>query len=153
MWIRATVQQDISFEQSKKLTNQMRAVMASYPEVTQVVSQMGRPDDGTDVSTFNNSEFLVDLKPESQWRPQFHKNKDALIAAMQKSFRQFPGVGFNFSRNIQDNVEEAMSGVEGESSLKLFGDDFGTLTRLADQIHTDLSACNQSANTHNSRFR
>lgn len=134
LWIRATMQQDISFQQSEKLTNQMRVVMASYPEVTQVVSQMGRPDDGTDVSTFNNSEFLVDLKPESQWRPRFHENKDELIAALQKSFRQFPGVDFNFSQNIQDNVEEAMSGVKGENSLKLFGDDFDTLTQLADQI-------------------
>lgn len=134
LWIRATMQQDISFQQSEKLTNQMRAVMRSYPEVTQVVSQMGRPDDGTDVSTFNNSEFLVDLKPASQWRPQFHENKDELIAAMQESFRQFPGVDFNFSQNIQDNVEEAMSGVKGENSLKLFGNDFDTLTRIADQI-------------------
>ena len=134
LWIRATMQQDISFQQSEKLTDQMRADMASFPEVTQVVSQMGRPDDGTDVSTFNNSEFLVDLKPASQWRPQFHGSKDELIAAMQKSFQQFPGVDFNFSQNIQDNVEEAMSGVKGENSLKLFGDDFDTLTRLADQI-------------------
>lgn len=134
LWIRATMQQDISFQQSETLTNQMRAVMASFPEVTQVVSQMGRPDDGTDVSTFNNSEFLVDLKPASQWRSQFHGSKDELIAAMQKSFMQFPGVDFNFSQNIQDNVEEAMSGVKGENSLKLFGDDFETLTKLADQI-------------------
>lgn len=134
LWIRATMQQDISFPQSEKLTDQMRAVMRSYPEVTQVVSQMGRPDDGTDVSTFNNSEFLVDLKPPSQWRPQFHENKDDLIAAMQKSFEQFPGVDFNFSQNIQDNVEEAMSGVKGENSLKLFGSDFDELTRIADQI-------------------
>ncbi|MGC2163750.1 MAG: CusA/CzcA family heavy metal efflux RND transporter [Silvibacterium sp.] len=134
LWIRATMQQDISFQQSEKLTDQMRAVMRSYPEVTQVVSQMGRPDDGTDVSTFNNSEFLVDLKPPSQWRPQFHESKDALIAAMQKSFEQFPGVDFNFSQNIQDNVEEAMSGVKGENSLKLFGSDFDELTYIADQI-------------------
>ena len=134
LWIRATMQQDISFQQSETLTDQMRAVMSSYPEVTQVVSQMGRPDDGTDVSTFNNSEFLVDLKPPSQWRPQFHEDKDDLIAAMQKSFEQFPGVDFNFSQNIQDNVEEAMSGVKGENSLKLFGSDFDTLTHIADQI-------------------
>lgn len=134
LWIRATMQQDISFQQSEKLTDQMRAAMSSFPEVTQVVSQMGRPDDGTDVSTFNNSEFLVDLKPPSQWRPQFHESKDELIAAMQKSFRQFPGIDFNFSQNIQDNVEEAMSGVKGENSLKLFGNDFDELTRIADQI-------------------
>ena len=134
LWIRATMQQDISFQQSSKITDQIRAVLRSYPEVTQVVSQMGRPDDGTDVSTFNNSEFLADLKPADQWRPQFHKNKDELIAAMQKSFRQFPGIDFNFSQNIQDNVEEAMSGVKGENSLKLFGSDFDELTRIADQI-------------------
>jgi cobalt-zinc-cadmium resistance protein CzcA len=136
LWIRATMQQDISFQQSETLTDQMRADMSSFPEVTQVISQMGRPDDGTDVSTFNNSEFLVDLKPPSQWRPQFHGNKDELIGAMQKSFRQFPGVDFNFSQNIQDNVEEAMSGVKGENSLKLFGNDFDDLTRIADQIAT-----------------
>jgi heavy metal efflux system protein len=134
LWIRATMQQDISFQQSEKLTDQMRAVMRSYPEVTQVVSQMGRPDDGTDVSTFNNAEFLVDLKPPAQWRPQFHGKKDNLIAAMEKSFEQFPGVDFNFSQNIQDNVEEAMSGVKGENSLKLFGSDFDELTRIAGQI-------------------
>ena len=134
LWIRATMQQDISFQQSEKITDQIRATLRSYPEVTQVVSQMGRPDDGTDVSTFNNSEFLADLKPASQWRPQFHENKDQLIAAMQKSFEQFPGIDFNFSQNIQDNVEEAMSGVKGENSLKLFGNDFDQLTRIADQI-------------------
>ncbi|MGC1363574.1 MAG: CusA/CzcA family heavy metal efflux RND transporter [Silvibacterium sp.] len=134
LWIRATMQQDISFQQSEQITDQIRATLRSYPEVTQVVSQMGRPDDGTDVSTFNNSEFLADLKPASQWRPQFHENKDQLIAAMQKSFQQFPGIDFNFSQNIQDNVEEAMSGVKGENSLKLFGNDFDQLTRIANQI-------------------
>jgi len=95
---------------------------------------MGRPDDGTDVSTFNNIEFLADLKPASDWRPQFHGKKDELIAAISKSFQQYPGVDFNFSQNIQDNVEEAMSGVKGENSLKLFGNDFDELTRIAGQI-------------------
>jgi cobalt-zinc-cadmium resistance protein CzcA len=95
---------------------------------------MGRPDDGTDVSTFNNIEFLADLEPVSQWRPEFHGSKEQLIAAVSKSFQQYPGIDFNFSQNIQDNVEEAMSGVKGENSLKLFGSDFDQLTRLADQI-------------------
>jgi len=134
LWIRADMQQDISFQSSAKLADDIRATLRAYPEITQVVSQMGRPDDGTDVSTFNNIEFLADLKPASQWRPQFHGNKDELIAAIDKSFRQYPGVDFNFSQNIQDNVEEAMSGVKGENSLKLFGNDFDELTRLADQI-------------------
>jgi heavy metal efflux system protein len=134
LWIRATMQQDISFQQSEAITNGIRTILRGYPEITQVLSQMGRPDDGTDVSTFNNAEFLADLKPDGQWRPQFHKNKDELIAAIQKDFRSYPGIDFNFSQNIQDNVEEAMSGVKGENSLKLFGKDFDGLTRIADQI-------------------
>jgi cobalt-zinc-cadmium resistance protein CzcA len=134
LWIRADMQQDISFQSSEKMADEIRATLRAYPEVTQVVSQMGRPDDGTDVSTFNNIEFLADLKPVGQWRPQFHDSKDELIAAIGHSFEQFPGVDFNFSQNIQDNVEEAMSGVKGENSLKLFGNDFEELTRIADQI-------------------
>ncbi|MGB6868148.1 MAG: efflux RND transporter permease subunit, partial [Acidobacteriaceae bacterium] len=134
LWIRADMQQDISFQASEKMADDIRATLRAYPEVTQVVSQMGRPDDGTDVSTFNNIEFLADLKPVGQWRPQFHGSKDKLIAAISKSFQQYPGVDFNFSQNIQDNVEEAMSGVKGENSLKLFGNDFDQLTRIADQI-------------------
>ena len=134
LWIRATMQQDISLEQSEKLTDDIRGTLRTYPEITQVLSQLGRPDDGTDVSTFNNAEFLADLKPVDQWRPQFHRNKEVLIASIQNDFKRFPGIDFNFSQNIQDNVEEAMSGVKGENSLKLFGDDFDELTRIADQI-------------------
>jgi cobalt-zinc-cadmium resistance protein CzcA len=134
LWIRADLQQDISFEASEKLADDIRVTLRAYPEVTQVLSQMGRPDDGTDVRTFNNIEFLADLKPVGQWRPQFHGSKDELIAAVSHSFNQFPGVDFNFSQNIQDNVEEAMSGVKGENSLKLFGNDFQELTKIAAQI-------------------
>jgi heavy metal efflux system protein len=134
LWIRATMQQDISFPQSEKMADKIRATLRSYPEITQVVSQMGRPDDGTDVSTFNNIEFLASLKPSGEWRPQFHGNKDTLIAAIERDFEQYPGIDFNFSQNIQDNVEETMSGVKGENSLKLFGNDFDDLTRIAGQI-------------------
>jgi len=134
LWIRADMQPDISFEASAKLADEIRATSSSYPEVTQVVSQMGRPDDGTDVSTFNNIEFLADLKPRGEWRPQFHGSKEELIAAMERSFNAYPGVDFNFSQNIQDNVEEAVSGIKGENSLKLFGTSFEELTGLADRI-------------------
>jgi heavy metal efflux system protein len=134
LWIRATIQQDISFQSSEKLADGIRNTLRAYPEISQVVSQMGRPDDGTDVSTFNNIEFLADLKPAAQWRPEFHGSKDALISAIQDSFKKYPGIDFNFSQNIQDNVEEAMSGVKGENSLKLFGNDFDDLTRIAGQI-------------------
>jgi cobalt-zinc-cadmium resistance protein CzcA len=133
------MQQDISFPQSEKMADKIRATLHSYPEITQIVSQMGRPDDGTDVSTFNNIEFLANLKPAAEWRPQFHGNKETLITAIGKDFEQYPGIDFNFSQNIQDNVEEAMSGVKGENSLKLFGNDFDDLTHIADQIQGVMS--------------
>ena len=134
LWIRATLPQDISFDRAATMADQLRADILSFHEVTQVVSQVGRPDDGTDVTTFNNLEFGVDLKPKGQWPSELHGNKDKLIEEMQHVFSKYPGVVFGFSQTIQDNVEEAMSGVKGENSLKLFGDDLGELTRLANQI-------------------
>ena len=100
--------------------------------MTQAVSQMGRPDDGTDVSTFNNIEVGVTLKPAARWRAGL--TKDKLIDEMNRRMSRYPGIELNFSQNIQDNVEEAMSGVKGENSLKLFGDDLDTLTSLSDRI-------------------
>jgi cobalt-zinc-cadmium resistance protein CzcA len=132
LWIRATLPQDISFDAAASLADQMRGVIAQSPEVTQAVSQMGRPDDGTDVSTFNNVEVAVALKGLSDWRPGMTKEK--LIEELSRRLGQFPNVDFNFSQNIQDNVEEAMSGVKGENSLKLFGDDFGILTSTSEKI-------------------
>jgi heavy metal efflux system protein len=132
LWIRATLPQDISFEAAANIADQLRAEIAKSPEVTQAVSQMGRPDDGTDVVTFNDVEVAVALKPPGEWRPGLSKN--GLIDEMNHRLSQIPGMDLNFSQNIQDNVEEAMSGVKGENSLKLFGDDFDTLSRLADRI-------------------
>jgi heavy metal efflux system protein len=132
LWIRATLPQDISFNAAAKIADQLRAQIARSPEVTQAVSQMGRPDDGTDVVTFNDVEVSVALKPPGEWRPGLTKN--ALIDEMNHRLSRIPGMDLNFSQNIQDNVEEAMSGVKGENSLKLFGDDFDVLSRLADQI-------------------
>jgi cobalt-zinc-cadmium resistance protein CzcA len=137
LWIRATLPQDISFETAADLANKLRATIAQSPEVTQTVSQMGRPDDGTDVSTFNNIEISVSLKPASQWRP--HLTKPELIKEMNDRLSQYPGMDLNFSQNIQDNVEEAMSGVKGENSIKLFGDDFDTLTSLANKIQETIT--------------
>jgi cobalt-zinc-cadmium resistance protein CzcA len=132
LWVRATLPQDISFEAAIALADRFRADLRSFPEVTQVVSQTGRPDDGTDVTTFNNIEMFVQLKLADQWPG--HISKDQLIDQMQRKLDQYPGISFNFSQNIQDNVEEAMSGVKGENSLKLFGDDFGELTKSAEEI-------------------
>ena len=134
LWVRATLPQDISLEYSTQLADEMRATLRSFPEVTQVVSQLGRPDDGTDVVTFNNLEFLVDLRPQSEWKSA--NSKDELITQMNTALSHYPGVDFNFSQNIQDNVEEAMSGVKGENSLKLFGDDLATLADTAANIQS-----------------
>jgi heavy metal efflux system protein len=132
LWVRATLPQDISNEASTQLSDSIRALFLKYPEVTHVVSQMGRPDDGTDVATFNNLEFFVQLKPEGQWPAGV--SKEELIQQMNGELEKYPGVDFNFSQNIEDNVEEAMSGVKGENSLKLFGDDIDVLVAKAAEI-------------------
>ncbi len=132
LWIRTTLPQDVSFDYSVKLADDMRHILGSFPEVRQVVSQAGRPDDGTDTTTFNNIEFEVDLKPQSEWTTVH--SKDELIDKMNQALAKYPGVSFNFSQNIQDNVEEAMSGVKGENSLKLFGDDIEVLAGTAKRI-------------------
>ncbi|MHB1935192.1 MAG: efflux RND transporter permease subunit [Acidobacteriaceae bacterium] len=134
LWIRATLPQDISFPQSVAIADSMRATLDKFPEVSQTVSQVGRPDDGTDVTTFNNVEIYTDLKPEKQWPAYLHGSKDKLIEEMQSKLAKYPGLVLGFSQNIQDNVEEAMSGVKGENSLKLFGNNFDTLSTLSEQI-------------------
>ena len=137
LWIRATLPQDVSLNFSARIADQMRSVLGSYPEVSQVVSQVGRPDDGTDTTAFNDVEFEVDLKPQSQWKNA--RSKDELVEQMSRNLAKFPGVSLNFSQNIQDNVEEAMSGVKGENSLKLFGDDIDVLSSTAKQIISVMS--------------
>jgi cobalt-zinc-cadmium resistance protein CzcA len=134
LWIRATLPQDVSLEYSTKLADEFRATLRVYPEVKQVVSHVGRPDDGTDPSTFNNIELFVELEPQKQW-PR-GENKAKLIEQMNAAFQRYPGIDFNFSQNIQDNVEEAMSGVKGENSLKLFGDDMDVLASKAAEIES-----------------
>jgi heavy metal efflux system protein len=132
LWVRATLPQDASYETGAKMAHEFREILLKFPVVTQVVSQMGRPDDGTDVTTFNDIEFMVSLQDPSQWPHGL--TKDKLIAQMNDQLRKYPGIDFNFSQNIQDNVEEAMSGVKGENSLKLFGDDIDTLVEKAGEI-------------------
>jgi heavy metal efflux system protein len=132
LWVRATLPQDASYETGAKMAHDFREILLGFRPVTQVVSQMGRPDDGTDVTTFNNIEFMVSLKPPSQWPSGLTKEK--LVGQMDAQLEKYPGIDFNFSQNIQDNVEEAMSGVKGENSLKLFGDDIDTLVSKAGEI-------------------
>jgi len=138
IWVRGTLAPSSGPSASITLAKQARLVLANFAEVTQVVSQVGRPDDGSDASGFYNTEFFVDLLPRSRWRPQF-KTKDDLIAAMDKALGQFPGVDWNFSQPISDNVEEAVSGVKGELAVKLFGHDLKTLEQKAEEMQNVMS--------------
>jgi cobalt-zinc-cadmium resistance protein CzcA len=138
LWVRATFPQSISLEDSDSYVNRMRELMAKYPEVQTVVSQHGRPDDGTDATGFFNAEFFVPLKPFGAWPAG--ENKEKLTQEMTDTLRQqFPGVDFNFSQYIQDNVEEAASGVKGENSVKVYGNDLETLEKTADAIAAELA--------------
>jgi cobalt-zinc-cadmium resistance protein CzcA len=139
IWVRGTLPPSEGPTASIDFTNKARVVMASFPEVTQVVSQTGRPDDGTDTAGFFNTEYFVDLKPKNQWRPVFHQDKEALIAAMNTELEKFPGVIWNYSQPISDNMEEAVSGVKGELAVKLYGDDLRTLEHKADEIQAQMS--------------
>jgi cobalt-zinc-cadmium resistance protein CzcA len=132
LWVRATMPVDISFDQAERLTSEIRGLFRQSPEVETVVSQLGRPDDGTDPTSFFNGEFLANLKPKSEWRPGL--TKDGLIEEIEGRLKSIPGVIFNFSQVIQDNVEEAMSGVKGENSIKLFGPDLKTMEAKAVEI-------------------
>ena len=133
LWIRATLPPSISLEEGDAYVNKMRRIIKSYPEVQTVVSQHGRPDDGTDATGFFNSEFFVPLKPFDQWPSGVDKAKltDDMTQKLQAAF---PGVDFNFSQYIEDNVEEAASGVKGENSVKLYGNDLETLEATAAKI-------------------
>jgi len=138
IWVRGTLPPSEGPTASIEFTNKARLVMASFPEVTQVVSQTGRPDDGTDTAGFFNTEYFVDLKRKEQWRPVFHQNKDALIAAINTELEKFPGVLWNYSQPISDNMEEAVSGVKGELAVKLYGDDLRTLEHRAEDIQAQM---------------
>jgi cobalt-zinc-cadmium resistance protein CzcA len=133
LWIRATFPQSVSLDDSDTYVNRMRMLMSKYPEVRNVVSQHGRPDDGTDATGFFNAEFFVPLKPFDSWPAGMDKEK--LTQQMTDTLQQqFPGVEFNFSQYIQDNVEEAASGVKGENSVKVYGNDLETLEKTADAV-------------------
>jgi heavy metal efflux system protein len=134
IWARATLAPSTGPTEGERVMNQARVILASFPEVNQVISQLGRPDDGTDTTGFFNTEYFVDLKDKKDWRPVFHENKEALIAAMDKSLEVIPGALWNFSQPIADNMEEAVSGVKGELAIKIYGDDLRTLEAKGDEI-------------------
>jgi cobalt-zinc-cadmium resistance protein CzcA len=140
IWARGTLANSTSLSEGEDFTNKERFVFASFPEVKTVVSEVGRPDDGTDTGGFGNTEYFVDLKPHDQWRPVFHKNKEELIAAMNLAVQKYPGALWNFSQPIEDNVGETMTGTKGALALKVFGDDLKLLEKKGEEVTTVMSA-------------
>jgi len=131
IWLTITLPTPVSLAKAKVLEQDIRGRLREFTEAKSILTQLGRPEDGTDPKGFNNLEVLIDLKPKDTWH---YKDKDELIEAMQKRLAVFPGLQFNFSQVIQDNVEEAISGVKGEIAIKIFGEDLKVLQDKANQI-------------------
>jgi cobalt-zinc-cadmium resistance protein CzcA len=140
IWVRASMPLSISLEESVKTAHDMRNIILSFPEVKQVVSQTGRPDDGTDATGFYNIEFFVDTYKTKAL--EHRKNREDLIARMTRKLEKYPGVGLNFSQPIMDNVEEAVSGVKGSIAVKLYGEDLVFLDRTADSVYNIMKTIN-----------
>jgi len=134
IWVRGTLAPSTGPTEGTHIMNEARLVLASFPEVKQVISQVGRPDDGTDTTGFFNTEYFVDLKQKEEWRPVFREDKDTLISAMDTELSKIPGVLWNFSQPISDNMEEAVSGVKGELAVKMFGDDLKELEAKGEEV-------------------
>jgi cobalt-zinc-cadmium resistance protein CzcA len=134
LWVRGTLAPSTGPDEGIRVANQARILLCSFPETTECTSQVGRPDDGTDTTGFFNTEYFVGLKPKERWRPGFRQDKDELIAAMNRELAKIPGVTWNFSQPIADNMEEAVSGVKGELATKVYGDDLKLLEDKADEI-------------------
>ncbi len=138
LWIRASMPPTLSLEAGMPFVNQIREILLKHPEVITVVSQHGRPDNGSDAAGFFNAEFFVPLKPFDEWPPNFTKEK--LIEELQAEFSEkFVGINFNFSQYIQDNVEEGLSGVKGANSIKIVGPDLTTLEKIAKDAMAEMA--------------
>src|SRR6185436_10258537 len=133
IWMRASLPPSVSLDEGNAYVNRMRGLVKGFPEVETVVSQHGRPDDGTDPDGFSNGEFFVALKPMQQWRAGL--DKEGLVTEMAQALRRgFPGVNFAFSQYIQDNVQEAASGIDAENAIKISGGDLEHLSKVAVEI-------------------
>jgi cobalt-zinc-cadmium resistance protein CzcA len=133
LWVRATMPYTISYDESAKITPQIRDVLKSFPQVTTVASELGRPDDGTDSTGFFNVEFYVGLKPYSEWTGQY-RDKAALIAAINSKLQSFPGIVFNYTQPAEDAVDEAETGLKSALAVKVFGSDLNTLQQKGKAI-------------------
>ncbi len=140
MWVRGTLDQSVGPDESVRVADRARIILCSFPEVTVCTSQTGRPDDGTDHTSFFDTEYFVGLKPKEEWRPLFGEDKDNVIAAMNEQLtKAFPGVIWGFSQPIEDNMEEAVSGVKGELATKVYGSDLHVLEDMANRIEGVMS--------------
>ena len=139
IWVRGTLAPSTGPDESVSIANRTRVLLASFPEVTETTSQVGRADDGTDTTGFFNTEYFVGLTPKEEWRPVFHQSKENLIASMNEELEKIPGVIWNFSQPISDNVEEAVSGVKGELAVKIYGDDLKTLEEKGNEVVSIMS--------------
>jgi len=139
IWARGEMANSVGETEGTRFAQQSRYILASFPEVTKVVSQAGAPDDGTDTGGFGNTEYFVDLKPKDQWRPVFHENKEELIAAMDRELEKYPGAFWNFSQPIEDNVDESLTGTKGGLAAKLYGPDLDVLEKKGDEIKEVMS--------------
>jgi heavy metal efflux system protein len=139
IWARGELANSTNLTEGTRFATQCRHIFASFPEVTTVISQSGAPDDGTDTGGFGNTEYFVDLKPKDQWRPVFKRNKDELIAAMNREVAKLPGVFWNFSQPIEDNVDETMTGTKGGLAAKLYGPDLDVLEAKGEEMKEVMS--------------
>jgi cobalt-zinc-cadmium resistance protein CzcA len=134
IWVRGTLAQSTNLTEGTRFMNQTRRVLAAFPEARQVVSEIGRPDDGTDTGGFGNTEYYVDLKPKAEWRPVFRQRKEELIAAVSRELDKLPGATWNISQPIEDNVGETLTGTKGQQALKVYGTDLRTLEQRGEDI-------------------
>jgi cobalt-zinc-cadmium resistance protein CzcA len=134
IWAFGTAAPSIGPAEGTRVMNRARVMLASFPEVKQVVSRVGRPDDGLDPVGFDNTEYFVDLKPKDQWRPVFHEDKDELITAMSRQLEKIPGVFWHFTQPIADEMEEAVTGLKGQLAAKIYGEDLKLLEEKGAEV-------------------
>jgi heavy metal efflux system protein len=138
LWVRATMPSTISFEEASKISPQIRSILKSFPQVTTVANELGRPDDGTDPTGFFNNEFFVGLKPYREWTGPY-RTKPELIDAINKKLSIFPGIVFNYTQPAEDAVDEAQTGLKSSLAVKIFGSDLNVLERKGREIQSVLN--------------